>query len=102
MADPTPETIDAPPETYANSGAYAMVAQACAMAVQDAVAYLRNTETIANAAIGAAIEIALNDPEDNESSKAIALAQSTVATALRNFEEVSTAAAKTLADFPRD
>jgi hypothetical protein len=98
MADPTQ---DAKPEAPPPDGCYAMVEQACAMAIQDAVAYLRNTEIVAYAAIGVALEAAGRDPASRDATQAVAMAQSTVAAAVKNLEDVSAAAAKTLKEFPR-
>jgi hydrogenase/urease accessory protein HupE len=86
------------PGTYANVGEgwFALVGQAAAMAIQDATSYLRNVETIAAVAMGVALAGGEQDP-----SKALAAARSAVAAALKNLEDVSTAAAKVLKEFPR-
>jgi len=86
---------------HTDCDSYAMVAQACAMAVQDAVAYLRNIETVSSAVIGVAQERLLADPAAQDSLRTIATAQETVAAALKTLEDVSAAAAKILNDFPR-
>jgi hypothetical protein len=80
---------------------YAMVAQACAMAVQDAVAYLRNIETVSSAVIAVAQERLLADPGAENPLRTIATAQETVAAAVKTLEAVSAAAAKILTEFPR-
>ncbi len=72
------------------------------MAIQDAVAHLRNVETVAGAAIGVAQERQLNGLGDDDPVKIIATAQETVAAAVKNLEAVSAAAGKILADFPRE
>lgn len=81
--------------------AYAMVAQACALAIEDAVAHLRNVEIVATAVIGVAQERLLQDVSDADSVKAIATAQETIASAVKTLEDVGAAAAKLLAEFPR-
>ncbi len=81
--------------------ARAMVAQACAMAIQDAVAHLRNVEIVAGAAIGIAQEWQLVGARGEDPVKIIATAQETVAAAVKNLEAVSAATGKILADFPR-
>ncbi len=81
--------------------ARAMVAQACAMAIQDAVAHLRNVEIVAGAAIGIAQEWQLVGARGEDPVKIIATAQETVAAAVKNLEAVSAATSKILADFPR-
>ena len=88
-------TVDVP-----QNGSYAMVAQACAKAIQDAIAHQRNTETISTAVIGVAQETMLRAPLDQE--RVIATAQAAIAAALQNVEAVSTAVSKILRDFPRD
>lgn len=81
--------------------ARAMVAQACAMAIQDAVVHLRNVEIVAGAAIGVAQEWQLDGTRNGDPVKIIATAQETIAAAVKNLEAVSAAATKLLADFPR-
>jgi len=83
-----------------DSHARAMVAQACAMAIQDAVAHLRNVEIVAGAAIGVAQERQLDGAWGDDPVKIIATAQETVAAAVKNLEAVSAAANRILADFP--
>ncbi|MEI9886874.1 MAG: hypothetical protein WDN08_10325 [Rhizomicrobium sp.] len=99
MSDPLPPPL--PPSPPAEGQSYALVAQACAMAVQDAVAYLRNVETVANAVIGVAQERLLAGA-DGDTLKTIATAQETVSAAVRTLEEVSAAATKILLEFPRN
>ncbi len=70
------------------------------MAIQDAVAYLRNVEIVAGAAIGVAQDRQLHGVWGDDPVKIIATAQETVAAAVKNLEAVSAAAGKILADFP--
>lgn len=89
------------PEAVASDACYAMVSQAWAMAAQDAAAYLRYTEIVATAAIGVALDTMTRGVTDGDPSQTIAAANSCVVAALRNLDEVSAAAAKTIKDFPR-
>lgn len=91
-SDPAPKTSDS----------YAIVAQACAMAIQDAVAYLRGIETIASSTIGIAQERLLNASPGPDPAKAMTAAQESIATAIEQLNSVVAAATKTLAEFPRD
>jgi hypothetical protein len=88
-------TIDIP-----DNGSYAMVAQACAMAIQDAVAYLRNTETVATSVIGVAQDMQLRT-DNADMERVIASAQATIAAAIKNLDAVSSTVAKILRDFPQ-
>ena len=81
--------------------ARAMVAQACAMAIQDAVAHLRNVEIVAGAAIGVAQEWQLAGTRADDPVRIIAAAQETVAAAVKNLEAVGAAATRILAEFPQ-
>lgn len=81
---------------------YAIVAQACAMMIQDAVAYLRGVETIANATIGVAQERLLNAAPGPDPAKAIAAAQDSVLKAIEALNNVTGVAFDTLAKLPRD
>ena len=76
------------------------VALACAMAVQDAVAYLRNTEIIASAAVGAATERIMADLEPEAARAAMDAALAAVSAAAAALVSVGEAAARTLRDFP--
>jgi predicted component of type VI protein secretion system len=78
-----------------------VIAQACAMAVADAVAYLRNTEIIANAAIGAAMEQLLAGPDPAEPRAAIEAAQASVTAAVASLEAIGAASLQTLRSIPR-
>ncbi len=72
-----------------SAGYEAIIEQAAAMAVQDAVAHLRNTQTIANALLGAAGEMILRDGEAAQANEAMALAQAAVEAATMNVEKIS-------------
>jgi hypothetical protein len=96
MTEPAP-AVDVP-----ENGSYAMVAQACAMAIQDAVAHLRNTETICVAVTGLAQDMMMRSGNPEPFAAVIASAQASVAAAAKNLEAVSAAASKILQDFPRD
>ncbi|AXS41808.1 hypothetical protein [Breoghania sp. L-A4] len=80
-------------ETSAVPGPAVMIEQAAAMAVQDAVAHLRNTQTIANAVLGVAEEMLLRDGDGPQANEAVALAQSAVDSATLNVERISALAA---------
>jgi hypothetical protein len=89
-------------EAVVTSGAgkaYQLVAQACALAIQDAVDGLRNTSTIANAAAGSAMAhyIATGEPRYLDVLKAT---QDLMQSAIADFKAVGEAAAATLANFP--
>ena len=77
-----------------------VIVQACAMAVADAVAYLRNTETIATAVVGAATERMLLESDSGPAQAAIEAAQNAVLAAARTLETVAQIAARALQDFP--
>ncbi|HEX4302341.1 MAG TPA: hypothetical protein VHZ78_06080 [Rhizomicrobium sp.] len=81
--------------------AYQMVSQACAMAMQDAVAYLRSMQTVSIATIGAAQSALLNDPANADQTKAIMAAQESIARAIKTLEDINGAAVKILGTFPR-
>jgi hypothetical protein len=114
MADPTPDpkpdpkpgATAAPPASDPPIAAarledsYELVKQACAMAIQDAVAYLRNTELIANAVIGVAGQRLLNGDNDGGATAAIAAATASVASAAEALATISKASANTLTEFP--
>ncbi len=80
--------------------AYHAVAQATAMAVQDAVDHLRNVSTVAGTAIGVALAEFLETGEQNAFDTAVEAATSTVRAATNTFSEVGTAAAAVLNGFP--
>ena len=96
MSDPVP----APAVDIPENGSYSMVALACAMAIQDAVAYLRNTETIATSVIGVAQDVQLR-ASSADTERVIASAQAAVAAAVQNLGAVSDTVAKVLRDFPQ-
>lgn len=77
-----------------------VVAQACAMAVADAVAYLRNTEIVATAVAGAAMERMMLGLEVSAAQAAIEAAQNSVISAAKALEIVADMAAHALQDFP--
>jgi hypothetical protein len=81
--------------------AYHLVAQAAAIAVQDAADALRNSQTIASAAAGAAITRFL---ETGDARYLALLRQSRelVENAIRDFAAITAAAAQAVKDFPSD
>ena len=109
MADPTPSTgPDAAAAPLAVAGGvglgeqYAVAAQACAMAVADATAYLRNTELIATAVIGVAMERLVAGLDPQGAMQAIKAAQTSVLTAARTLAQIAQTAAGALANFTPD
>lgn len=90
------------PQVVLTSGAgkaYQMVAQACALAVQDAVDSLRNANTLADTAAAAALSqlIATGDPQYAAILKATAEMKTA---AVEAFQAATGAAASTLKGFP--
>lgn len=79
--------------------AYQMVAQSCAIAIQDAADNLRNMNTIAATAIGVAMAQYLATG-DEQYVTALAEAQKLIDAANRNFQAVGEAAANVLKQFP--
>lgn len=79
--------------------AYQMVAQASALAVQDAVDSLRNVSTLADTATAAALARMLSTG-DPAYATIVELAQSLKSDALKTFDATVASAAKALADFP--
>ncbi len=79
---------------------YDVVAQACAMAVADAVAYLRNTEIIASAVVGVAMERLVMGLDASAALAAIEAAQNSVLAAARTLDLVAQSAAHALLSFP--
>ena len=79
---------------------YEVVAQACAMAVADAVAYLRNIEIIATAVIGAAMQRIVAGEDPSGALAAIEAAQNSVLAAARALDTVAQSAAHALLNFP--
>jgi hypothetical protein len=109
VADPTSSTVpDAGAAPLAIVGGvglgdqYDVVAQACAMAVSDATAYLRNTELIATAVIGVAMERLVAGVDTSAAMQAIEAAQTTVLAAARTLAQVAQTAAEALANFTPD
>jgi hypothetical protein len=107
MADPTPE-----PDAAASPGApppiadplregeqFEVVAHACAIAVADAVAHLRNTQIVAEAAVGVALERMLAE-KDPAYAAAIEAAQGSVYSAVAALSLVGEATAVLLSKFP--
>ena len=76
-----------------------IISLACAMAVQDAVAYLRNTEIIATAAFGAAEARILEDVDAAVAVAAMETAQAAVLAAAKALQDIGAAAAQTLRTF---
>ena len=76
-----------------------VAAQACAMAVADAAAYLRNTEIIATAVVGVATERMLLELDPAPAQAAIEAVQNAVLAAARTLETVAQMAARALQDF---
>ncbi|HEY2070340.1 MAG TPA: hypothetical protein VGG48_12360 [Rhizomicrobium sp.] len=74
-----------------------LVRHAAAMAVQDAAAHMRNVNTIASAALGAAHEMILDNQNVDQARAAIAEAQAMVTGATQNFLMVADAANRLLA-----
>ncbi|MDQ0462815.1 purine nucleoside phosphorylase [Caulobacter ginsengisoli] len=114
MSDPTivdPQVVDAinqvqqatmAPQVVLTSGAgkaYQMVAQACAMAVQDATDALRNINTISATAIGVAMAQLL-ETGDPRYVAVLAEAQKLLVDANANFAATGEAAAAVLKSFP--
>jgi hypothetical protein len=105
MADPTPDPVATPPAADpappVSEDSYELVKQACAMAIQDAVAYLRNTELIANAVIGVASQRLLSGEGAESAAAAIAAASASVLTAAESLGAISAASANTLKNYPQ-
>ena len=90
------------PGEVAASGAgkaYQMVAQAAALAVQDAADSLRNVATLADTASAAALTqlLASGDPKY---AQIVELAKTMKADALRSFDATVASAAKAVSTFP--
>jgi predicted translin family RNA/ssDNA-binding protein len=90
------------PQVVLTSGAgkaYQSVAQAAAIAVQDAADALRNATTIANTASGVAMAqfLATGDPRYVQ---ALTLAQQMTTSATQDFSNIGVAAATVLKGFP--
>ena len=99
MADPSSSPAAAIPAAGAGDQ-YDVVAQACAMAIADAVAYLRNTEIIASAVVGVAMERLVLGLDGSAALAAIEAAQNSVLAAARALDTVAQSAAHALASFP--
>lgn len=89
------------PDIIRRSGAgkgYQIVAQACAIAVQDGADYLRNVSTISTTAVGIAT-LNLVKTKDLSWVPVIAAAQNLVTQAAQNFEQIGTSSAAVLGKF---
>jgi hypothetical protein len=98
---PPPPAAPLTPNAVASEANFAMIAQAWAIAAQDAAAYLRYVEIIAAAAMGMALEAITKGGAGGDPDKTIAAAQSIVANAERNLEQISAQAGELMKDFPR-
>ncbi len=90
------------PPLHHDSSCRAMVELACAMAIQDAVAYLRNTEIVAVAVIGAAEEMILNGLNVPDATATLSAAQASVTAATGIVKEVGSIVNELLKNYPRD
>ena len=98
MSNSVPDLgADLPP-----SGPVAMIRLAAAMAVQDAAAHMRNTQSVANAAIGAAQQMLLRGEAAAGAQDALTAAQNAVAAATTNYINVSAEAINILHHFSGD
>lgn len=79
--------------------AYQMVAQSCAIAIQDATDNLRNMNTIASTAIGVAMAQYISTGDDRYVAVLVE-AQKLLTAANQNFSAVGEAAANVLKQFP--
>jgi hypothetical protein len=96
------QTATMSPQAIQASGAgkaYHMVAQAAAIAIQDAADALRNTHNIATAAAGAAMTQFLATGEGRYLD-ALLQARELAQVAIADFAAISAAAAQTVKDFP--
>lgn len=95
-------TIDPPLARAGAAGkACQMVALAAAIAVQDAADALRNSQTVAAAAAGAAMTRFL-ETGDARYLEGLRHARDLVENAIRDFAAISAAAAQAVKDFPSD
>lgn len=85
-----------------SNGPNAMIRLAAAMAVQDAVAHMRNTQMMAGAAIGMAEAMLLGNENVALANETIATAQAAMAAATSNFSVVGAAAVDLLEKFPQE
>lgn len=91
-----PEPVQSASYLHDFHGFRAMIAQAAAIAVQDAVANMRNVNTVATAAIGAAQQLAIGGK--GVPSQILELAEQAQAIARNNFDAISVLAARLLAE----
>lgn len=87
-------------KTEGNGLACQMVAQATAMAIQDAVEYMRNVDAVAAAAIGVGLAMTLANENVSQATETIGLAQTAVTSAATNFATFGASAAIVLTAFP--
>lgn len=85
----------------ASEANFAMIAQAWAIAAQDAAAYLRNVEIIATAAMGAALAALTRGGSGGDPGQVLQAAQTMVANAETNLQQICTQAGEALKEFPR-
>lgn len=77
-------------------GPAAVVRLAAAIAVQDAAAHMRHTQSIADAAFGAAQQMLLGGGNATAAQEMLTIAQNAVAAATANFVSLSNAAMEIL------
>jgi hypothetical protein len=82
-------------------GAYGAVSHACAMAVADAVANLRNIQTIAGAVIGVALEQILSGADPIAAQQALEAAQNLVQSAVVTLGFIGETTEQILGRYPR-
>lgn len=84
-----------------NGMAHQMVAQAVAMAIQDATEFLRSMNAISATTIGVATEILLSQPDKSpQATAAIEAATKSVNTAVTNFQAIGSTATSIISNFP--
>jgi hypothetical protein len=96
------DTVCAPNAVWeTGSGkAFNFVAQATAMAIQDATDNLRNVSTMSTTAIGVAMTQLISSGDTATWSDVIKLAQGLVKTSASDFQDIGAAAAKVMRNFP--
>jgi hypothetical protein len=80
--------------------AFNYVAQATAMAIQDATDNLRNVSTMSTTAIGVAMTQLMSSGDTTTWSDVIKLAQGLVKSSAEDFEKIGTTAAGVMRQFP--
>ncbi len=88
------------PDAIAADANFAMIAQAWAIAAQDAAAYLHNVEIIATAAMGMALEALARGATGGDQTQVLRAAQTMVANAEQNLQQICTQAGEALKEFP--